>query len=179
MIKKATDFLGEQEGIRLHSYQDIRGIWTIGWGSTMYTTGVAVGPNETVTLEKANALRDWEIANKSKVIINLLNGKEINDNQMVALISFTYQEGVGNLANSTLLKVIKVDPNDTAIVKVDDVSDVSVKTWMIKNKWLSVNKITMCFMMFNKVKDRAGVKQFNEAVLNRRIREANMYFSKS
>lgn len=177
MIKKSTDFLGEQEGLRLHSYQDIRGIWTIGWGSTMYTTGVAVGPGETITLEMANALRDWEITNKSKVITNLLNGNKINDNQMVALISFTYQEGVGNLANSTLLKVIKADPNDTTIVKVEDVSDASVKNWMIKNKWLSVNKITMCFMMFNKVKDRSGVKQFNEAVLQRRLRESKMYFS--
>ena len=178
MNKEATDFLDQQEGRRLKSYLDTAGVWTIGVGSTMYKTGKKVGPNETITNEQCNEIRDWEIDNKSKVINSSLAGVKITDNQMVALISFTYQEGVAGFQSSTLLKVIKVAPNDTSIIKVEDVPDKSVKTWMQKNNWLSVNKITMWFMVWNKVKNPVtGVKEFSEAVLQRRLREAKMYFS--
>ena len=178
MDSKSASFIREQEGRRFHSYLDTTGVWTIGDGSTMYQTGIPVGPNETITDAQADALRDWEIANKSKVITNLLNGLVLTDNQMVALVSFTYQEGVGGIQSSTLLKVIKKDPNSTAIIQVADVPDKSVKDWMQKNNWLSVNEITMWFMVWNKVKNpKTGVKEFSEAILNRRIREAKMYFS--
>lgn len=178
MDNNIASFIRDQEGRILHSYQDSAGVWTIGDGSTMYQTGIRVGEGEHITDVQADALRDWEITQKSKVINNLLNGVELKETQMVALISFTYNMGIGALQQSTLLKVIKVDPNDTTIIPVNEVGDSSVKTWMIKHNWETVNRITMCFMMWNKVKNpKTGVKEFSEAILNRRIREAKMYFS--
>ena len=178
MDSKSASFIREQEGRKLHSYLDTAGVWTIGDGSTMYQTGIPVGKDETITDAQADALRDWEIAQKSKVINNLLNGVVLTEHQMVALISFTYNMGVGALQQSTLFKVIKKDPNSTAIIQIADVPDKSVKDWMQKNNWLSVNEITMWFMVWNKVKNpKTGVKEFSEAILQRRLREANMYFS--
>ena len=178
MDTKSAVFIREQEGRRYHSYLDTAGVWTIGDGSTMYQTGIPVGEGETINDAQADALRDWEITQKTKVITHLLNGLVLTDNQMVPLVSFTYQEGVGGLQSSTLLKVIKKDPNSTTVILIADVPDKSVKDWMQKNNWLSVNEITMWFMVWNKVKNpKTGVKEFSEAILNRRIREAKMYFS--
>ena len=178
MDSKSASFIREHEGRRYHSYLDTAGVWTIGDGSTMYQTGIPVASGETITDAQADALRDWEIANKSKVITNLLNGLVLTDNQMVSLVSFTYQEGVGGIQSSTLLKVIKKDPNSTKVIQIADVPDKSVKDWMKKNNWLSVNEITMWFMVWNKVKNpKTKVKEFSEAVLQRRLRESKMYFS--
>ena len=175
---KSAAFILEQEGRRLQSYLDTAGVWTIGDGSTMYQTGIKVGKGETITDAQADALRDWEIAQKSKVINNLLNGVVLTEHQMVALISFTYNMGVGALQQSTLFKVVKANPNDDAVIEVGNVSDPSVKSWMQKNGWKDVPKITMWFMVWNKVKNpQTGIKEFSEAILNRRIREAKMYFS--
>ena len=178
MDSKSAVFIRVQEGRRLTSYQDIAGVWTIGDGSTMYQTGIKVGPNETITDAQADALRDWEISQKTKVINNLLNGVVLTEHQMVALISFTYNMGVGALQQSTLFKVIKQGPNSTTVILIADVTDKSVKDWMQKNNWLSVNEITMWFMVWNKVKNpKTGIKEFSEAILQRRLREATMYFS--
>lgn len=42
-------FLSVLEGVRLHSYQDSVGIWTIGYGHT----GPEVGPNQTISAGEA------------------------------------------------------------------------------------------------------------------------------
>ena len=36
------------EGLRLHAYQDIAGVWTIGYGSTYYTNGKHVHRGDTL-----------------------------------------------------------------------------------------------------------------------------------
>lgn len=171
-------FLEEQEGRILHSYLDTAGVWTIGVGSTMYQTGIRVKEGETITDTQADDLLAWEVTQKSNVINNLLNGVELNDRQMIAVVSFTYNLGIGALQQSTLLKVIKANPDDNTPIPVAGVDDYSVRNWMLKNNWPSANKITMCFMMWDKVKNpKTMVKEFSEAMMQRRIREANMYFS--
>lgn len=111
----AIEFIEKEEGRVLHSYQDSAGVWTIGIGSTRYMDGKHVGANEAITDTQADALRDWELNNKSSAIRGLLNNTVVNDNQFAALLSFTYNEGVGALANSALLKKVKANPNDTTI----------------------------------------------------------------
>ena len=113
-----TNFLNNQEGLRLKSYQDQAGKWTIGYGSTMYKTGKRVGPGETITKKQAEEIRDWEINNKSIAIKGLLGHAKVNDNQMEALISLTYNIGVGGLSSSSLLKIIRKDPNDKTMIPI-------------------------------------------------------------
>ena len=103
------------EGLNLNSYLDGGGVPTIGYGSTMYDTGVKVKLGEKISIERANILLEWEIDNKATVIDRLLKNYHINQNQFDALVSFAYNVGVGAFSSSTLLKKIKINPNDISI----------------------------------------------------------------
>jgi lysozyme len=92
------------EGLVLHAYKDVAGVWTIGYGSTRYATGqhvVAGGvlENEAQATDLLKTtLRDYvqAVHNSVKVLVN--------QNQFDALVSFTYNLGTGALQSSTLLK---------------------------------------------------------------------------
>ena len=95
-------FIEQFEGLRLASYQDSIGVWTIGYG---HTEGVSAGM--TCTSEQADAwmaedLRVAELAVDISVRVTL------NQNQYDALVSFTFNVGSGNFENSTLLKKLNL-----------------------------------------------------------------------
>jgi lysozyme len=79
------------EGLRLTSYQDSVGVWTIGYG---HTKGVAQG--QTITQQQAEAFLQQDLA----VAEGAVNGHNLTltDNQFAALVSFTFNLGGGNLA---------------------------------------------------------------------------------
>lgn len=80
----------EFEGLRLSSYQDSVGVWTIGYG---HTKGVKSG--QTITQEQAeNFLR--EDVSQAEDAVNRL-GLPLNANQFSALVSFTFNLGAGGL----------------------------------------------------------------------------------
>jgi lysozyme len=88
------------EGLRLTSYQDPRGVWTIGYGHTN-----DVYPNLTITPEQA----DVYLAMDLHVAETVVNGDvkvDINQNQFDALVSLAYNIGVGAFAKSTLLSLL-------------------------------------------------------------------------
>lgn len=143
-------FLEREEGRVLHSYQDTAGVWTIGVGSTRYQSGKHVGPNELITDDQADILRNWEVGNKADAIRALTKGVTLKDKQIVALISFTYNEGIGALQKSTLLKKIIADPSDPSI----------------RDEFMKWNKIHV---------DGQLVK--SHGLTDRRKREADLYFS--
>jgi lysozyme len=108
-------FIMKEEGCVLHSYQDSAGVWTIGWGSTMYKTGKRVGPGETITQAQADDLLSWEIGNKSPSVSAFTKGVILTQNQYDMLVDFAYNAGIGALQNSTLLKKLRFNPNDYSI----------------------------------------------------------------
>jgi lysozyme len=92
------------EGLRLMSYRDIAGVWTIGYGSTRYHDGRPVKPGDKLASEQqasalfSNTLGQYEDAVNQYVKVPLTQP------QFDALVSFTYNEGTGALKESTLLK---------------------------------------------------------------------------
>ena len=73
------------EGLRLKAYDDGGGVWTIGYGTTIYPNGVQVKKGDTCTLEQAKAymahdLKRFESAVNSAVTV------PINQNQFDALV---------------------------------------------------------------------------------------------
>jgi len=82
------------ERLRLTSYQDFGGIWTIGWGhiSDKYFT---VSPNQTIDLAKAEELIAYDIQEDAISLLNreLLYENMLNDNQYSALVSLVYNSG--------------------------------------------------------------------------------------
>lgn len=92
------------ETLRLSSYPDERGVWTIGWGHTgWYAPGVAVGPGQTCTPEQAEA---WFLEDTARAVAGVSRNVDValTQDQFDALASFTYNDGVAALAHSTLLR---------------------------------------------------------------------------
>ncbi|EOQ73200.1 lysozyme [Acinetobacter lactucae] len=91
------------EGLRLKAYDDGTGVWSIGYGTTRYPNGSSVQKGDTCTLEQAKAymqhdLKIFERAVNSAVKVPL------KQTQFDALVSLTYNIGVGAFKKSTLLK---------------------------------------------------------------------------
>lgn len=86
------------EGLRLTSYQDAGGTWTIGYGHT----GPDVTAGMTTTAVQAEAwLRD-DVAAAEDAVRSLVS-VVLSQAQFDALVSFVYNVGSGNFSRSTLL----------------------------------------------------------------------------
>lgn len=88
------------EGCVLNAYQDIKGIWTIGYG---HTQGVYKG--QVITFQEAQALLDDDLKWAER-IVNQYVHININQNEFDALVDFVFNVGSGNFINSTLLKLL-------------------------------------------------------------------------
>lgn len=100
----------EFEGCALKAYQDQKGIWTCGWGST----GPDVQPGTSWTQSEADARLDQDIQKVCHEVLALLVNQNLTANQFSALVCFTYNEGSGHLQQSTLLHCINTYHVDDA-----------------------------------------------------------------
>lgn len=92
------------EGCRLTAYQDIVGVWTIGWG-TIRINGAAVHAGMTITQEQADTFLREEANAKCAALQALLTVPQ-SQSQIDALTSFCYNLGVGAFQSSSLRKDI-------------------------------------------------------------------------
>jgi lysozyme len=108
---KAAEIIKHFEGCRLQAYPDPATggePWTIGYGHTGQ-----VGKQDTVTQEMA----DLMLLRDMKRFENGLNSyirADVNQNQFDALVSLTFNIGLGNFSTSTLLKMINAGSADAA-----------------------------------------------------------------
>lgn len=89
------------EGLRLIAYQDVVGVWTIGYGHT----GPDVKPGMVITQAQADSLLADDLIRFEHGVGNMVT-VPINANQFSALVSFSYNLGLGNLQSSTLLRLL-------------------------------------------------------------------------
>lgn len=89
----------DHEKLRLTAYQDIGGVWTIGFGHT----GPEVKEGLTITLDAAKALLLSDAETAEKCVNNCVSGN-ITQGQFDALCSFVFNLGCSALRNSTLLR---------------------------------------------------------------------------
>ncbi|OBU85885.1 lysozyme [Chromobacterium subtsugae] len=89
------------EGLRLQAYQDVVGVWTIGYGHT----GPDVRAGLTITQAQATQLLAADLA-RFEAGVGRLVSVPLNGNQFSALVSFTYNLGLGSLQSSTLLRLL-------------------------------------------------------------------------
>jgi lysozyme len=87
------------EGCELNAYQDVAGIWTIGYG---HIAGVTQGMAYTQA-QADQALADDLLSTETSVE-KAVAGVNTTDNQFSAMVSLTYNIGVGNFASSTVLR---------------------------------------------------------------------------
>jgi lysozyme len=105
------DLIKHFEELRLKAYLCPAGIPTIGYGTTK---NIKLGM--TTTPAKAEALLKGDVAYFESQIARLVKA-HLTQNQWDAVVSFTYNCGVGALQKSSLLKRLNADPADPAIAK--------------------------------------------------------------
>ena len=89
------------EGLRLKPYRCPAGVPTIGYGHT----GPDVKPGLVITQQQADQLLVNDLA-KFERGVNALVTVKIKQNQFDALVSFSYNLGLGSLQQSTLLRLL-------------------------------------------------------------------------
>lgn len=89
------------EGCKLNAYKCPAGILTIGYGHT----GADVSAGAKITQDEAERLLKQDLIIHCNNVSRLVK-VPITQNQFDALVSFEYNLGYGNLASSTLLKLL-------------------------------------------------------------------------
>ena len=105
----------EFEGFSAKPYLCPAKLATIGYGNTFYRDGrkVTMVDKEITKAEAFDMFKD--IADKFAKKVSTCVKTPINQNQFNSLVSFTYNVGVANFMNSTLLKRVNANHNDPDI----------------------------------------------------------------
>lgn len=103
--QSCIDLIKQFEGCVLTSYPDIGGVWTIGYGTTRYPTGMPVGQNETCTLDEAEYYLSHDVREFATGVSDALVAP-INQLMFDACVSLCYNIGIGAFKRSTLLQLI-------------------------------------------------------------------------
>ncbi|KXZ65978.1 Lysozyme RrrD [Acinetobacter venetianus] len=90
------------EDLKLDAYDDGVGVWTIGYGTTVYPNGLKVKQGDTCTLGQAKEYFAHDL-NRFEKAVNQSVKVSINQNQFDALVSLTYNIGEQAFKDSTLL----------------------------------------------------------------------------
>lgn len=94
--ERGIETIKRHEGLRLDSYQDAAGVWTIGYGHTE-----TARPGQRITVETAERLLMQDIE-QFESAVNRLVQVPLTQSQFDALVSFTFNVGIGALERSTL-----------------------------------------------------------------------------
>ena len=95
------------EGYVGHSYKDVVGVNTIGFGTT-----VGVKPGQTITVERALIKLGSNVGEKEKAMKKCLGDVELYQYEWDAYVGLTYNIGTGAFCTSTLVKKLKHNPPD-------------------------------------------------------------------
>lgn len=105
--KEGLELLHSFEGCKLESYQDIVGVWTIGYG----TTGTDIKKGLKWTQAQVNARFEKDLKRFEEAVSNAVK-ISITSNQFSAVVCFAYNVGIGAMSGSTLIK--KLNAGDTS-----------------------------------------------------------------
>lgn len=116
MTQNLIDFIRKWEGVRYNPYLDAAGVATIGVGFTTYLDGTKVTLNDPPLDDiQINRILNEKLEEFSRTVKAILGTElcTILPQQCIdALISISYNIGVGAFAKSTLLKRVKADKNN-------------------------------------------------------------------
>lgn len=98
-----VQLISDFEDLRLAAYDDGVGVWTIGWGTTVYPNGQKVKKGDKITLEQAKQYKAYDLARFEKAVNDAVK-VPLNQNQLNALVSLAYNIGEKAFTGSTLVK---------------------------------------------------------------------------
>ena len=108
--------------MELQAYDDGTGVCTIGYGTTIYPNGKTVQYCDLCTIEQAQSLMQHDLKRFEQAVSTAIK-VPLNQHQFDALVSLTYNIGIGAFRNSTLLKLL----NTSDYVGASNQFDVWVK----------------------------------------------------
>lgn len=91
------------EGVRTTAYQDSVGVWTIGYGHTSAAGDPQVYAGLTITLDQAEQILRKDLGIFEKGVSDAVK-VTTNDDQFSAMVSFSFNVGLGAYRDSTLLR---------------------------------------------------------------------------
>jgi lysozyme len=111
----AAKIIKEFEGYSSEPYLCPANIPTIGYGNTMYSNGERVTMDDKeIDKKEADKMLLDTIKSVEKQVKNVVEVK-LPAHKLAALISFTYNVGIGNFSKSTLLAWLNSNPNYSEI----------------------------------------------------------------
>lgn len=111
-----VDLIKKYEGFRSQAYKCPAGVWTIGFGSTVYADGSAVKKGDEISQATAEALlTDYLIKN----VRPHFEGLDLKECQKAALESLVYNIGWGAFSKSKCYKALKEKNWPTFIKEYD------------------------------------------------------------
>jgi lysozyme len=103
------------EGLRLTSYQDEAGIWTIGYGHTgNVQAGLVITQEAAETLLVTDIQHTVDYVNAALIVPILPPLVVTSPNQFASMCSLCYNIGIGNFRTSSVLKFHKANEIDKA-----------------------------------------------------------------
>lgn len=118
---RAVTFVAQHEGLRLESYQDAGGAWTVGYGHT----GPDVHAGMRISESKARSYLAADLkvaASKVEAVVGRAVIDELSEGQWIALLSFAFNLGFNpRWQIATLLKARQFDAIPAQIVRFDKV----------------------------------------------------------
>ncbi len=101
------------EGLSLRAYQDVAGIWTIGYGHIKDAK-----PGQTITESEAEALLRGDLKDAEQGVERLVRAA-IKDNEFSALVSLVFNIGESAFAHSTTLKSLNRGNREEAAAAIE------------------------------------------------------------
>ena len=115
------DLIKKFEGASLVAYKCPANIWTIGYGNTSYLRNwVATDSNPAgirISAAFAEQLLRHDLRFFEKTVNNLFEVNHLRQNEFDAIISFSFNIGIGAFKNSSLLKIIRDDKTNVNSIK--------------------------------------------------------------
>jgi lysozyme len=103
--EKGLAIIKEFEGFKAKAYLCPAGIWTIGYGHTSAAGGLKVTKGLVITKAEAEALLDRDVI-KYEIAVSKHVKVTLTQDEFDALVSFCYNIGETNFANSSVVKYI-------------------------------------------------------------------------
>lgn len=144
----AAEAIKKFEGFVSHPYKDSRGIYTIGYGTTVYPTGHKVTKNDkNITEATATYYLCVHLTSLERELGKMTNWDMLNKNQMAALLSLAYNVGCSSLRNG------------------------SIAVYLARKEF---DKVPNTILKYNKVRVN-GKLQVSKGLVNRRKAEVELY----
>ena len=96
--RAGLDLIKRNEGLRLSAYQDVAGIYTIGYGHT------PASPGQTIDEAEAERLLLNDINFAIAIVTDATGAVQTTDNQFSAMVSLAFNIGIGGFRQSSVVR---------------------------------------------------------------------------